>query len=375
MKILQVITSLDTGGAETLVVNMVSKLRALGHQVDVCVFNGKDTPLMHRLLAENPDVKIWKLGSGYYNPLYILKLARIMRHYDIVHTHNSSPQLFVAFAKVLCSVVHNPVRLCTTEHNTSNRKRDWKWYAPIESWMYHRYHHIICISQIAEDKLREYMGGGWLDESSKHYRKISTINNGVDVEAIHQTKPLDEAENPSKGKFVVTMVAGFRQAKDQDTVIKALKHLPKDCVAWLVGIGDRMEKVRALAESESVADRVVFWGRREDVPRLLKSSSVIVMSSHWEGLSLSNIEGMSADKPFVASDVNGLREVTKGYGVLFPESDEQALAHYLQQLHDDTEYYQTIAQRCYQRAKEFDLSTMVAKYNAVYESIRNRKRD
>lgn len=37
MKILQVITSLDTGGAETLVVNMVPKLRALGHTVDVCV--------------------------------------------------------------------------------------------------------------------------------------------------------------------------------------------------------------------------------------------------------------------------------------------------------------------------------------------------
>ncbi len=375
MKILQVITSLDTGGAETLVVNMVPKLRALGHEVDVCVFNGADTPLMHRLIAENPKVKVWKLGRGYYNPLYIWKLARIMRGYDIVHTHNSSPQLFVAFAKVLCSVVHNPVRLCTTEHNTSNRKRDWKWYAPIESWMYHRYHHIICISQIAEDKLREYMGGVWFNESSKHYHKISTINNGVDVEAIHQAQSLDEAQNPSVGKFVVTMVAGFRQAKDQDTVVKALKHLPTDCVVWLVGIGERMEKVQTLAESEGMKDRVVFWGRREDVPRLLKSSSVIVMSSHWEGLSLSNIEGMSAGKPFVASDVNGLREVTKGYGVLFPESDEQALAHCLQQLHDDSDYYQTVAKRCYQRAKEFDLSTMVKKYNAIYQSVINHTND
>ena len=45
------------------------------------------------------------------------------------------------------------------------------------------------------------------------------------------------------------------------------------------------------------------------------------MSSHWEGLSLSNVEGMSAHKPFIASDVNGLREVTKGYGILFPHED------------------------------------------------------
>lgn len=94
MKILQVITSLCTGGAETLVVNLVPRLRAMGNDVDVCVFNGVETPLMARLRKENPGIRIWKLGQGYYNPLYIMKLARIMRRYDIVHTHNSSPQLF-----------------------------------------------------------------------------------------------------------------------------------------------------------------------------------------------------------------------------------------------------------------------------------------
>ncbi|MDK7740786.1 glycosyltransferase family 4 protein, partial [Veillonella nakazawae] len=79
-----------------------------------------------------------------------------MKGYDIVHTHNSSPQLFTAIARKLCSV-----KLCSTEHNTSNRKRNWKWYAPIESWMYRQYDHVICISNIAEQRLREYMGRGW----------------------------------------------------------------------------------------------------------------------------------------------------------------------------------------------------------------------
>ncbi|MCE6983773.1 glycosyltransferase, partial [Pseudomonas frederiksbergensis] len=86
---------------------------------------------------------------------------RIMRHYDVVHTHNSSPQLFVAIASLFCNV-----RMFTTEHTTSNRKRNWKWYAPIESWMYGRYEHVICISKIAEEKLREYMGGDWLKPGS-----------------------------------------------------------------------------------------------------------------------------------------------------------------------------------------------------------------
>ena len=130
MKILQVITTLLSGGAETLVVNLVPRLRAMGHEVDVCVFDGQETPLMRRLQEENPDIKVWKLGHGVYHPSYIFQLVRIMRHYDVVHTHNSSPQLFVAIASLFCNV-----RMFTTEHTTSNRKRNWKWYAPIESWM------------------------------------------------------------------------------------------------------------------------------------------------------------------------------------------------------------------------------------------------
>ena len=48
MKILQVITSLEIGGAETLVVNLIPRLCALGHTVDLCIFNGAETPLIHR---------------------------------------------------------------------------------------------------------------------------------------------------------------------------------------------------------------------------------------------------------------------------------------------------------------------------------------
>ncbi|MDY4218232.1 MAG: glycosyltransferase family 4 protein [Prevotella sp.] len=364
MKILQVITSLETGGAETLVVNLVPKFRALGHEVDVCVFNGKRTPLMERLEKENYGIKIWRLGNGYYNPLYILKLMRIMKQYDIVHTHNSSPQLFVAMAEVLCSV-----KLCSTEHTTSNRKRSWKWYAPIESWMYGRYNHIICISQIAEEKLREYMGGDWLREETEKFQRISTVNNGVDVNQIYNAPLLSKGEQKQEGDFVTTMVAGFREAKDQDTLVRSLTLLPKNFKLWLVGIGARMEEVKTLAAELGVEGRVKFWGMRTDVPCILKSSDVVCMSSHWEGLSLSNVEGMSAGRPFIASDVDGLREVTKDYGLLFPNLDHQALATLIQQLHDDSAFYEKIAKRCYERAQAFDISKMVEGYHHVYEAI------
>ncbi|MBF1486750.1 MAG: glycosyltransferase [Prevotella pallens] len=365
MKILQVITSLDMGGAETLVVNLIPRLQALGNTVDLCIFNGKETPLTQRLRKESPQTKIYALGHGVYNPLYILKLVKIMKNYDIVHTHNSSPQLFVAIASLFIQT-----NLVSTEHNTSNRKRNWKWYRPIESWMYSRYNHIICISKIAEEKLREYMGGEWLVTSSNKYKSITTINNGIDVNAISEAVPCKELLELKENRKAILMVAGFRKQKNQDTIIRALTLLDQEKYeVWFAGIGERMEEVKQLALSLGVCERVRFLGLRTDIPNVLRAADIIVMSSHWEGLSLSNVEGMSAHKPFIASDVNGLREVTKGYGILFPHEDAKALADEINQLAESDKYYDEVANRCYNRALEFDISKMVNGYNQVYQKV------
>lgn len=365
MKILQVITSLEMGGAETLVVNLILRLQALGYTVDLCVFNGIDTPLMQKLKRESPNTTIYTLGRGVYNPFYILKLAKIMRGYDIIHTHNSSPQLFVAIANLFTRR-----KLVSTEHNTSNRKRNWKWYAPIESWMYRQYGHIICISEIAEMKLRDYMGGDWLNKESSIYNKISTINNGVDVKAISNAVPNAELLSLKKDRNAILMVAGFRTAKDQGTIVKALNLLDKEKFeVWFAGIGDRMDDVKQLVESLGITGNVRFLGLRTDIPNVLKAADVIVMSSHWEGLSLSNVEGMSAHKPFIASDVNGLREVTEGYGILFQHEDAGTLAKEINRLAEDENYYKEIAGRCFARALQFDINKTVDGYEKIYQTL------
>lgn len=74
MKVLQVITSLRTGGAEKLIVDMVPLYQEQGHQVDVLLFDGTETPFKRRL--QDKGVTIFELGQGgsVYNPLYIFKL-------------------------------------------------------------------------------------------------------------------------------------------------------------------------------------------------------------------------------------------------------------------------------------------------------------
>ena len=358
MRILHIITSLYTGGAETLVANLMPHFHALGHEVGVVVLKDIKTPLMERLEKECPECKIYKIGSSFYNPWYIVKLSRVMRQYDIVHTHNTSPQFFAAIAaKMLC-----PKALVTTEHNTSNRRRDWEWYPRwIDRWMYNQYRQVICISRQAEDNLRAFIG---------HSRaEITTIFNGVDVEAFHQAKANLSLRNGSK-RFVAVMVAGFRYQKDQDTLIKAMTHLDADeYELWLVGDGVRRGELEALVASLGLQDRVRLLGQRTDVPEILHTADVVVMSSHFEGLSLSNIEGMSVGKPFIASDVDGLHEMTQGAGLLFPHGDDKVLATLIKQLHDDKSFYQQVADACYEKAKLFDIKIMVDNYNMVYEKL------
>lgn len=361
MRLLHVITSLQTGGAEKLIVDIVPRLRKKGLVVDVCLFNGKNTPF--KQLIQTCGCKIFDLSYDeyYYSPIKIFKLWRIMRHYDIVHTHNTAPQLFAAIANVVCKK-----KLITTEHSTNSRRRNYPILRYGDIWMYERYDSVICISEIAEKVLKDYLG------VNPHIPcNICTINNGIDVACFFHAQPLDRKSVGSDEKqLVVAMVAGFREAKDQETVIRAIAKLEdKRYELWLVGDGERRKAIEQCIKDEHVENQIKLLGVRMDVPSILKAADVVVMSSHWEGLSLSNIEGMSVGKPFIASDVNGLREVTKGYGILFPHGNSGILANQIKHLAEDQVYYNQTAARCYERAKQFDIKNMVDSYLKVYYQI------
>ncbi len=358
MKILQVITSMHIGGAEKLIVDIVPLLKQRGHTVDVCLFNGTNTQFLERLRESGCKIYCLSMDERYYNPVKIFKLWRVMRHYDVVHTHLTSPQLFAAIAsKMFCSV-----KLVTTEHNTSNNRRDWKWFPTcMDRWMYNQYRRVICISKQAEVNLKEYLGSCRTE--------IETIFNGVDVDSFRNAKDNPTLRNGSE-KFVITMVAAFRAQKDQETLIKAYSLLDSSKYElWLVGDGERKQIVEEFARKLGLSDKIRFFGNRKDVAQILHTSDVIVMSTHFEGLSLSNIEGMSVGKPFIASDVDGIREMTMNAGILFPHEDEKALASLIERLHDDYDLYKKVAESCYLKAKQFDISKMVDGYEEVYKSL------
>lgn len=356
MKILHVITNLQMGGAEKLMTLLLPKLKHLGVEVEILLLDGTDTPIYQELHSKG--IVIHSLGNmtNVYHPLYLIRLIRFLRihRYDVVHTHNTAPQFFVAVAHLF----NKKIKLFTTEHSTSNRRRNLKCFRSIDRWMYHQYDGVICISDQAEINLRNHL--------QQSYNNITTIYNGVDIMKIANTLPDEKIKGESK-RFIVTMVARMVDAKDQDTLIRAISHLSKeDFELWLVGDGPRRPILESLVKDLRLEDCVKFWGVRTDVPVLLKTSDIIVMSSHYEGLSLSNIEGMAANKPFVASNVDGIKEVTEGAGLLFPHEDDQYLANILLRLKNDTTLYNSVASSCFTRAKKYDISFMAEKYLQLY---------
>lgn len=355
MKILHVITTLYTGGAEKLMVDLLPRMKQAGHKVELCVFDGTRTPFFEQLEKNGIRIHWFHKGGSVYNPLNIYRLWRLMRKgWDIVHTHNTAPQLFAAFGEVLCSVV-----LVTTEHNTSNRVCDWKWYAWLDKWMFRQYKEVICISDQAEINHRKHIG-----ENSNN---ICTIYNGIDYYRYANAIPDENIK--TIGKKIITNVAGFRYQKDQPTLIKAMKYLPEDYHLCLVGDGERRAEFETLVKELGLEQRVHLLGLRSDVPEVLAASDYVVMCSHYEGLSLSSLEGMASGKPFLADNVDGLREIVEGNGVLFEHEDAEGFAAAILKLDSDKEYREQIVKQCQAKAANYDISVMTEKYLTLYKEV------
>ncbi len=356
MKVLHVITSLETGGAEKLMVDLIPRFINIGIKCDLLTFNGKNTPF--KMAIEKAGVKVYDFGEDnrIYSPMNILRMIPFLRRYDIVHTHNTAPQLFAAMGSLLCSVV-----LCTTEHTTSNRRRGWKWYAPIDRWMYSRYKEIISISDKTQENLESYL------PNLKTPRRV--IYNGIPLQDYSEAEPNHELIEKYHDKYRITMVAGFRYQKDHPTAIRSLLHLSNKFNLFLVGDGIERVKCEDLVAKLELEDRVHFLGRRHDVASILKASHISLISSHWEGFGLAAVESMAAGCPVIASDIPGVAEVVSGAGLLFQKGNDVDLAAKIKAIVRDNVLRKNTVKKGLERAISYSIEKMVSGYISVYENI------
>lgn|SRR5690606_2026102 len=359
MKILQIITSLNTGGAERLLIESVPLYQQKGIGVDVLTLANNETPFRNKLKKETKGRVIGLTCSSVYNPMLIFKIIPYLAQYDLIHVHLFPALYWVVLAKWIS---FSNTKIVYTEHSTNNKRRSnlvFKW---IDRIIYKGVSKIVAIADEVDHNIKSHLG------FKQH--KFALIYNGVDVKKYATAKPLHKSTFFSEEDFLLIQVASFRYPKDQLTLIKSIINLPENIKLLLVGDGQLRKDCEQLVIELKLQNRVKFLGLRTDIPELLKTADVVVLSSNYEGLSLSSIEGMSS-RPFVASDVPGLREVVKDYGLLFRQGDSKELSNHIFKLYSDKEYYDKIARQCLERSKHYDIMNMVNEYIEVYKKLLN----
>lgn len=361
MKVLRVINSLATGGAERSILNMVPIHIKNGIEMDILLLNGKETYFHKELKKEGVNIYSLGINNNIYNPFLIFKILKYLKSYDIIHVHLFPASYWAALAKIF---VNSNAKFVFTEHATHNRRRNIKIFKYIDRFIYKRYDKIISISNATDKNLKDYLNINL---------NTTVIYNGIDLKSITKEAEIEtEIINIDINNYkVLLQVSSFRDAKDQDTLIRSLQHLPKNYCVMLVGEGERKKTCEKLANDIDVANRVFFFGNQKNVGQFIKIADILVMSSHWEGFGRAAVEGMALKKPVVASSVPGLSDVVGDAGLLFNKGDEKELAAIVLQLINDKKYYDTIASRCLKRSKSFNISNMIKGYEEVYHNLLN----
>lgn len=367
-RVLQLITLSDLGGAQAHVLALARGFRYL---YDVTVACGPAGPLVARLHKEGiRAVEIPGLTRDP-NPLAdlvaLVRLSRWMRRerFALVHCHSTKAGLL---GRVAARVAGVPVVLFTAH--------GWPFAGtglpPIvravlslaERTVARMSTAIICVSHHDEEAaLRAGIGPR---------ERLVVIHNGVAPEPYLADAPAQESGIGSGEPCTVVMVGRFKEPKDPVTLVKAWAHVDAAHRLLLVGDGPTRPEVEALILEQGLEGRVEVLGAREDVPVLLRSADIFVLSSRWEGMPLAVIEAMMGSLPVVATDVGGISEaVVHGEtGFLVPPGSPEALAVALDRLLTDPILRRRMGRAGNLRAMEhFTEERMLAETAAVYERV------
>lgn len=347
--------NLGSGGAEKLIYDISLELNKRKIDFSVILLTSKNCVYGKKLLSAGIDVKYLSHKWDIYSPKNIFRLVKILKDYDVIHTHIFSAQLWTAFSSYF---LDSDKKFITTEHNTSNNRRDEKIFKLLDRWMYSRYNSIVSITELTKQSLEN-----WVDITSKMY----IVQNGIDIDKYENSLSLKREDLGLKDNhIVITQIARLDSIKNHETTIRALKELPYKYRVLFLGEGEREKVLKKMCEDLDVLDRVQFLGYREDVAKILKISDISILTSSYEGLPISALESMVLN-PFIGSDVSGIKELVQGSGLLFQYNNHISLKDKILMLMESEKFYTLIKNRCHDKAKEFSIEKTVDQYLSIYE--------
>lgn len=317
MKILQVITRVDTvGGAQRHVFDISKALISDGHEVEVLSSGeGSFRDLLHENYIPFFDVKHIKRELSLSKDLKsIFSIREHVKQFkpDVIAIHSVKAGLL---ARLAC--VGIDVKVVFTAHGWSHIRSSkglkYNIYRFLERSLSYLSLRVICVSS------EDYIFATDVIGIPPH--KLITIHNG----ALNNSH---KVVFNKQGTLQILTVVRFQEPKDFNTLLEGLSLIKEfDWILKIVGDGPDINKVESLIKRFNLSGKVFLEGFQENISTYYLNADVVLLISKSEGLPMSLIEAMSYSKPIIASEVGGIPELTcNSNGITIPENGVFELA-------------------------------------------------
>jgi glycosyltransferase involved in cell wall biosynthesis len=358
--------SRELGGAEHALLFLIEALdRRVWRPTLLCHDVPAIAPLAERAKELGAEVRVVpELPLGLVGARRVPALVRELRRLrpSVFHAHLSWP--LAAKYALLAAVLARVPAVVATVHLVPRFRLDRSNYLQ-ERLLARGVDRYIAVSSEIKRQLVETFR--WPPG------KIEVVHNAVRSERFRAAADgeLRRRLAGGVGRATVLTVARLDVQKGLDVLLQAAARVPEARFV-VAGEGSERGRLETQARELGLGERLVFLGRRNDVPQLLAASDVFVLPSLYEGTSLAVLEAMAAGKPLVSSRIGGTDElvVDGESGLLVSAGDPGALAAAIRRLLADSALRARIGAAARERAETvFSAPAAVARVVGVYEDV------
>jgi glycosyltransferase involved in cell wall biosynthesis len=318
MRIVYVVTTLEMGGAERQAITLANRIAERGHTVAVLVLKPhaqEEWPAALQVLHLDMNRTAASVLAGLARGRGFLREFRP----DLVHSHTFHANLIARLLRLIAPV---PI-VFSTVHNVYEG-----------SWTRMLAYRLTDGLSLRTVAVSEAATLRFMRLKAVPKRKCFVISNGIDTNEFVPSsgRRARMRDLMGAGQMFIWLAAGrIVPAKDYPNLLRAFARvwaLRRDAQLWVAGAGEDAEfaKASALATELGLGDAVRWLGLCRDMPALFDAADAFVLSSAWEGMPLVVGEAMAMEKPVVATDVGGVRELVADAGALAPLKNPADLA-------------------------------------------------
>lgn len=315
---------------------------------------------------ERQGGRVFYSDYGRLNPASLLDIARVARQTqtDLLHLHGYKA---CTLGRVVGALLGMPVVL--HEHAVFPTMPP---YQKLADWLLAPLNDRVVVNCEA---VAEFC----VERRSMDPENIEIIFNGVPLDEFREVSDSAAAEAAEELGIgadtpVVGTVARLEEQKGITHFLNAVPAVKEECPdvkVLIVGDGTLRGALEEEARQLGIADNVIFTGERRDVPRLYKLMDVKVISSIYEGTTLTVFEAMATGTPVVATTVDGVEEVIEdgATGMLVPPKDAASIAEVVTDLLTNPDRARLLSERAEQAVKQYDVRTSMRRIENLYETV------